>query len=625
VKRNPMKGWREKFSNRWMSPAFTGRILALKMLWSCGPQWALGVVFITAADSVVPVVMLTEFGRAVGQIPAAYASGIHSAAGHRLLGTLVLAVGLYVLSLLTGPVASVVSSFVRVKMGQDQQSRLMNAVSKPVGIGHLEDPEIIDRLQLAQGNLMTYSPTDAPVTLAGSIGDRLGGVLACVVIAEFRWWLGLGMLAVWVAIRPPLRRVILIQIKSFRGEIKQMRRASYFLGLANRWQFAKEVRVFGLAAWVIQSYRHHWYAGMASSWRSIAVLYRRVTVLFGVVLATFAVACATVAWTALHHDATLTQVATVLTLLPQTMAAGSISFNDVSLEWMVSALPDLPQLEASLSATKEELRGHRTATGLPVHEIRFENVTFGYPRSAANVLAGLDLELPMGRSTALVGVNGAGKTTLVKLMCRLHDPTAGRVTVDGIPLNEFDPQAWRRQISAVLQDFNEYPLSVADNIAMGAIEFSADREGMRRAAERADALSFIEKLPGGWDTILSRQYTGGVDLSGGQWQRVALARALFAVEHGARILILDEPTSQLDIRAEAAFFDRFLNITKGTSCLVISHRFSTVRQADHIVVLEEGRIREQGSHSQLLSSGGKYANMFRTQSAAFSSERERAS
>lgn len=608
---------RNRLRERRRAFATSGRVLAVRALWACGPWWATAVSSLAVADAVLPNVSAIAFGRAVGHIPAAARSGVHSAAGQELLTTLGLAIGLYVASLLLNPAGSALGALVRLKIGQEQKRRLMAAVSRPVGMAHLEDPEVISKLDLAQGTLMTYSPSDAPVTFAGSLGDRLGGFIACAIIGSFRWWLGLGLAIAWLAIRPPLRRVILAQITAFRGEIHKMRRSWYFLGLTNKAAFAKEVRVFGLASWVIDRYRHHWHEGMAASWGGISQLYRRVAMLLAVVAATFAVVIGTVAWAAIHHEVTLTQAATVLPLLPQTMAAGSISFSDISLEWMVSALPDLPALESSLAAAHTELAGQLPAAGLPAREITFEQVRFSYPRSAEDTLGGLDLSLAAGRSTALVGVNGAGKTTLVKLLCRLHDPTTGQIRVDGVPLTQLDPLQWRRQVAVVFQDFCRYPSSVADNIALGAVRHAADADGLRRAAERAGALEFIEKLPQGWETIVSRDYTGGVDLSGGQWQKVALARALFAVEHGARLLILDEPTAWLDVRAEAAFFDRFLSLTKGLTTLVISHRFSTVRQADQIVTLEGGRIAEQGSHAELLAADGRYAAMYRAQAAHF--------
>ncbi len=242
---------------------------------------------------------------------------------------------------------------------------------------------------------------------------------------------------------------------------------------------------------------------------------------------------------------------------------------------------------------------------------------FRYPGADRDVFSGLDLVLRAGRSTALVGINGAGKTTLVKLLARLHDPTSGRILVDGADLAQLRPAEWQRQVAVVFQDFAHYPLSFAENIGLGAPAHLSDVPGLTDAARRAGALDVLSGLPGGCDTVLSRSYDGGVELSGGQWQRVALARALFAVRHGAAILVLDEPTAWLDARGEADFFERFLDITEGTTTLIISHRFSTVRRADHICVLDEGRVLEEGDHSSLVAAGGRYARLFGLQAARF--------
>jgi ABC-type multidrug transport system fused ATPase/permease subunit len=261
------------------------------------------------------------------------------------------------------------------------------------------------------------------------------------------------------------------------------------------------------------------------------------------------------------------------------------------------------------------------------------------------VLSDLDLQIPAGRSLAIVGANGAGKTTLIKLLCGLYEPTGGRIAVDGTDLRDVPPADWQRRVAAIFQDFVQYHLTVRENVGLGAPALVDDpsarslqprpghagqiahvRQGgkggpaldrLRTAAARAGALDLIESLPRGWDTVLSRRYTGGVDLSGGQWQRIALARALFAVEGGARVLILDEPTAALDVRAEAALYDRFLELTAGLTTILISHRFSTVRRADRICVLEGGRVVEQDTHDRLVAAGGRYAAMFALQAARF--------
>ncbi|MFC4949474.1 ATP-binding cassette domain-containing protein [Pseudonocardia sp. GCM10023141] len=244
-------------------------------------------------------------------------------------------------------------------------------------------------------------------------------------------------------------------------------------------------------------------------------------------------------------------------------------------------------------------------------------MTFSYPGRSDPVLDGIDLELRAGTSTAVVGVNGAGKTTLVSLLSRLREPTTGRITADGVDLRELDPAGWQRTVAVVFQDPVRYPLSAYDNVALGAIEHHGDREGVEAVAERAGFAGVVEGLPHGWDTLLTRELPGGVDLSGGQWQRLALARALFAARHGARVLVLDEPTSALDVRGEAAFYERFLDITRGLTTVVISHRFATVRRAGTVCVLDSGRVTERGTHDELVAAGGTYAEMYAVQAARF--------
>jgi ATP-binding cassette subfamily B protein len=288
---------------------------------------------------------------------------------------------------------------------------------------------------------------------------------------------------------------------------------------------------------------------------------------------------------------------------------------DVAYSFGSRALPAVPELEAALASTR--LPGSRPLDGRPAVSLRFDQVGFTYPGTTMPVLDGLDLELGAGESLAVVGSNGAGKTTFVKLLARLYDPTSGRITVDGIDLRELDATSWQRRVAAIFQDFTHYELTVAENVGLGAPALLDDRGALRDAARRAGALSLIDALPGGWDTVLSRRVAGGVELSGGEWQRIALARALLAVDAGAGLLVLDEPTANLDARAETELYERFLDLTSGVSTVVISHRFSTVRRAGRIVVLGGGSVVEAGTHDELLALGGRYARMFRLQAARF--------
>ena len=251
--------------------------------------------------------------------------------------------------------------------------------------------------------------------------------------------------------------------------------------------------------------------------------------------------------------------------------------------------------------------GTRAATGAPAREVRLRDLTFAYP-DGPPVLEHLDLTIPAGSSLAIVGQNGAGKTTLAKLLCRLYDPQAGAIEVDGVDLRDFSLDAWRERVTAVFQDFIRFELPLRDNVAPAGAPDAA----VRAALDSAGGASLADL-----DTVLARGYAGGTDLSGGQWQRVALARALCAVRTGAGVVLLDEPTAQLDVRGEAEIFDRILAETRACTTIVISHRFSTVRHADRICVLEQGHVVELGTHDELIALGGRYRTMFDLQAQRF--------
>lgn len=246
--------------------------------------------------------------------------------------------------------------------------------------------------------------------------------------------------------------------------------------------------------------------------------------------------------------------------------------------------------------------------------IVFEDVGFRYPGSERWAVRNLSFTVPAGETLALVGENGAGKTTIVKLMTRLYDPDEGRVTIDGIDLKDLSTTELRNHIGVIFQDFLRYSFSAADNIGVGRIEVAGDRERIIRAAEQSLADKAIDRLPGGYDQMLGRVFAKGQDLSGGEWQKLAIARAYM---REAEIIVLDEPTAALDARAEAEVFERFKTLAAGTTAVLISHRFSTVRMADRIVVLAEGKVVESGTHEELVTAGGRYAELFELQAAGY--------
>ncbi|MFI6743109.1 ATP-binding cassette domain-containing protein [Nonomuraea sp. NPDC050451] len=248
----------------------------------------------------------------------------------------------------------------------------------------------------------------------------------------------------------------------------------------------------------------------------------------------------------------------------------------------------------------------------------FEDVSFQYPGGSRPVLRGLTLTIRPGERLAVVGGSGAGKTTLVKLLAGLYEPTAGRITADAADLRSLDAAAWRRGMTALFQDFVHYPLTARDNITLAAPEAVGTGDGKILELVRAGgAQTVLDRLESGLDTELWRTGGDGRDLSGGQWQKLAAIRALYAVEHGRRLVVLDEPTAHLDVKAEARFHEQVIGSVGDASVVLISHRLSTVRPADRIVLLQDGRITEEGSHDDLMKLGGEYARLFRLQASRF--------
>jgi ATP-binding cassette, subfamily B, bacterial len=620
-----LTGWalavREAPRACWRRLTGSPRLRVLRLLRETSPALLVMLGLFIVADGFLPIVALVALGRAVGHIPDAVKYGLGSASGHSLLIALAFGVAAYALSLVRYPAEDLLSAHAAAVMSTGMQRRLARAVCAPVGVEHLEDSAVLDQLAAASGELSTSGPADAPMALASAFGDRLSGFIACVVLATFRWYIGLLFFVGWSLLRPPLRRLLAERALLVRRATPELRHSWYYLGCSYRPAFAKEVRIFGLGRWLLSRHRDKWLAGMEPPWRQLRHFRNRV-LLFGLVVgAMYAAGAGLLALAAWHRDITLSTLAVMLPMLAATMQVGGVSIADVSLEQMLAAVPDLDELVGQLRDPATET-GADSAAGRPARTIRFESVAYRYPSGGAPVYEGLDLELTAGRSLALVGSNGAGKTTLITLLARLREPTGGRITVDGTDLRDLNPRSWQRQVAVVNQDFGRYPLTARENIAFRDLTADGlgeefDEAALTRAAAAAGALDFVRALPRGWDTICAPGYRDGTDLSGGQWQRIALARALYAAARGARVLVLDEPTAQLDIRAEAAFYNRFLELTSGLTTIVISHRFATVRRADRIAVLDQGRITELGSHDELVAAGGSYAEMFAMQAARF--------
>lgn len=592
------------------------RIRAFRLLWDASPPLLLALLLDLVAMATLPVAVILALGSMVDDVPSSIAGGLGSDEAGQLFRSFCVVAAIFSAAMLVAPAHQALGTMIKVKLTYAMQGRLIRVVTTPAGIGHLEDPAVLSRLGLAQGTLMSFYPADAPAALALVWSSRLTSVFAALVVGTYQVGLGVLFLVLWPATRRPIVAAITRHVNALGGEADVMRRAEYFRRLATGADAGKELRVFGLGDWVVANFRQHWEDGMRNVWALRGGIHRVILQIGLVVMVSYVGAVAYMVWLAFEGRLDLAGLVVVLPCLALTMTAGGVSFEDISLEWMLSAIPELETLEREFAAAPR-------STGSPLPPaaltggVTFHGVSFSYGRSTTPVFDHLDLEIAAGTSTAIVGANGAGKTTLVKLLTRLYEPSEGVITVGGHPLAELDLEAWRRRIGVVFQDFMRLPLSAAENIGLGAVEHLKDREGIATAAARTGIRDFIEGTPAGWSTTLSPQFKGGTDLSGGQWQRVALARALFAAQHGASILVLDEPTASMDIRGEAQFFAQFLELTRGTTTVLISHRFGTVRLAKQIYVLGEGRVIEQGGHDELMALNGEYSKMFRLQAARF--------
>lgn len=607
---------------RGAPPVLAGLIALLRLLPRVNRAKAVFGLAGIAVVSVLPVAVAAATGRVIGTIPDTVGTGLSSPGGRLLITWLAVVGGLVVTQQVLAPVVKALGETLGREVDRHLQERVMAAVARPAGLAHLTDPEVLAGLRVVRGLGLTSSdrPSLAVQALVSVVPAWLRALGAAAVLLAFHWWLGLIWLVTWPVV------VFLMQREYFRvGQLgfargSELRYAEYLRDLALGRPAAKEVRIWGLLDWLVDRFETVWRGAMRPIWRERRPRARAVLAATGAIALVNLLSYVLLIWAAVHGDLGLTGLAVFIQAL--TLANNYTAFDDQNahLAFAAAAVPRVLDLGAHIDALPGATEARPAAElpeNTPAGEIRFRGVRFRYPGTDRDALAGVDLRIEAGRSLAIVGANGAGKSSLVKVLCGLYAPTAGEVTVDGRDLSGLDPAAWRERVAVLFQDFARYHLTVAENIGMGAPRLAGDRDLLRAAAERAGALPLIEKLPHGWDTVLSPEYTDGVDLSGGQWQRIALARALFAVDAGARVLILDEPTSALDVRAEAEIYERFLELTAGLTTILISHRFSTVRRADRIVVLDEGAIAEDGSHDELIARRGRYADMFDLQAARF--------
>ncbi|HEY6544127.1 MAG TPA: ABC transporter ATP-binding protein [Dokdonella sp.] len=585
------------------SPPLLAANLALRVLRALLPVLTLYVGKLIIDE----VVALVQAGVVVDALPAAFASGRLD----DLALFLALELGLAVVSDLLGRVVSLLDALLSEKYTNATSIRLMEHAAT-LDLEDFEDSEMQDRLDRARRQTMGRSAL---------MGQLFGQAQDLVTVASLA--AGVIVFAPWL-----IALLVVALVPAFLGEAHfnaqsytlnyawtpERRALDYLRQTGASVESAKEVKIFGLHRFLIERYRE-----LAERFYAANRLLARRRALWGSVFAAlgtlgYYAAYALIAWRTLRGDFSigdLTFLSGSFRRLRNLIENLLIGFSQLAGQALyLDDLYSFFDVQPEIVSKPDALRFPQ-----PVREgFRFDGVGFRYPGAVRWAVRELSFELRAGEVLALVGENGAGKTTLVKLLARLYDPDEGRILLDGHDLRDYDLEDLRSNIGVIFQDFVRYAFSAADNIAVGRIDAREDRARIEQAAAQSLADAVVERLPNAWEQVLGRRFHDGVELSGGEWQKIAIARAYM---RDAAVLILDEPTAALDARSEFQVFERFKELSRGKTAVLISHRFSTVRMADRILVLEGGRIEESGTHEELLAAGRRYAELFELQAAGY--------
>jgi len=590
---------------------------AVRLVWKSAPGWTLVNLGLILVQGLIPLAALYLMKQIVDTVAAGFAAPdktivFQTAVFQQALVWILLAGGVALLSVLCRSLTELVEE-AQSLIVTDAVSDRLHAQSIAVDLEYYEDPRYFDTLHQAQAEA-PFRPTRIVNGLVqlGQNGLSLAGI--AVLLFAFNWWLALVLFL--VALPGAFVRVVFS--RRFYGlkqeQIETERKSWYYNEILTDSIHAKELRLFNLGSLFQKRFRD-----LRQALRQgILSLSRRRSLLEFLVQA---VATAAIFGTLVFiaHQAIIGAITLGgLVMYYQGFQSG-LGFLQAILRGLAGLYEDNLFLTNFYQFLDLRPKIQAPPQPRPVPEkftrgIVFQQVNFAYPGSSKQVLEEVNLTLEPGKIIALVGENGSGKTTLIKLLCRLYDPNPGKITIDGIDLRQLDPICWRREISVIFQDYVHYHLKAWENIWLGNVEQEPDHECISRAAWLSGADPVIRRLPREYDTVLGRWFQDGHELSVGEWQKVALARSFL---RDARIIVLDEPTSSLDALAEAEMFDKFRQLVKGRSAILISHRFSTVRMADFIYVLDKGRIIEQGTHPELLRLNGHYARLFNAQATHF--------
>ncbi|MFL5547449.1 MAG: ABC transporter ATP-binding protein [Gemmatimonadales bacterium] len=609
----PDVGWRERLQALRHLPKL------LRMVWETEPRYVVGILLLRVARSAVPLAVLWIGKLIVDGV--VHAINLHNAGDPIPWSRLGLLIGIELAIALVGEGLSRVSALLESLLGDlfaNRTSVQLMQHAATLDLEQFENAEIYDKLERARRQ--TVGRIGLFTMLLATLQDLITLVSLSVALAVYVPWL---LVLLVVAVLPSLlgeTHFASLGYSLLFSWTPERRTLDYLRYIGASDISAKELKLFGLSDFLVGRYdrlsQEFYEANKALSVRRSIV-----STLLSIVgtLGYYAAYAVIIYLTVVGHRSP----AGLFTIGVLTFLAGSFRQSRDLIQRVLLSLAQVFEqslyLEDLFSFLEIEpsIKLNPGARPVPV-PIRtgfvFENVGFKYPGSEQWAVRRLEFSLVPGERIALVGENGAGKTTLVKLLARLYDPTEGRILLDGVDLRDYDLESLRRNIGVIFQDFVRYDFLLKENIAVGNIGRIEDQPAIKTAAERSLADSVVQRVTGGFEQMLGKRFEGGVDLSGGEWQKVALARAYM---RDAQLLILDEPTAALDARAEYEVFLRFSELTKGRMAVLISHRFSTVRMADRILVLKGGELVEQGTHESLVEQGGLYAELFQLQAAGY--------
>jgi len=582
---------------------------AIQLVWDTNRALLLAMALLTLAAGLLPAGVAWVGAQIVDAVVSARNAAGHNAA--RVLRLVLLEGGLVAAVGGAQRGLSLCQALLRAQLGQRVNVMILEK-ALTLELRHFEDSEFYDKLTRARREASSR-PLSLVMRTFGLTQNAISLLSYAALLVRFSPWTMLVLLVAGLPAFVAEAKFSGDAFRLFRWRSPETRMQVYLETVLAREDHAKEVKLFGLGARLLQRYRDI-FTRLYREDRALSI--RRDSWGFGLSLLASATLYGAYAWIALstiRARITLGQMTMYLLLFRQGQAAVSAILSAVG--GMYEDNLYLSTLYEYLETPVDAAAGSAVRGPLPSDGVRFEHVSFTYPGAGQPALIDIDLHLTPGSSLALVGENGSGKTTLIKLLTRLYSPDSGRILVDGLPLTQWSEQALRARIGVIFQDFTRYQMLVGENVGAGDERYFEDQQRWQQAAEKGRAAGFIEQLPGGYQTQLGKWFKDGQELSGGQWQKIALARAFMRTD--ADILVLDEPTAAMDARAEAEIFEHFRTLARDRITILISHRFSTVRMADQIAVLDRGRIIEKGSHEQLMAAAGHYAQLFALQARGY--------